>query len=80
LATWLYSDWRTYSGAAATARLALHLGEIEEKITADVSADGKSRSSASLIQLYERLEKQWNAMSIGSVAGGMSVATFRKPT
>ena len=55
-----YSDWRTYSDsdpAAKLARLRLHIVEVSDLITADVTKGGSSRSVASLSTYLATLEK-----------------------
>lgn len=58
---WTYSDWRTYADsnpAAKLARLRLHIQEISDAITADVSKAGASRGSNPLVTTLAMLEKQ----------------------
>lgn len=62
--------------AAKAARLALYIQEVEDKITADVSADGKSRGSHPLVALAERLSKEYEIIS--AAAGAVSVVAFRR--
>lgn len=55
---WTYAGYR--SEATDLARLTaarLHAQEITNAISADVSADGKSRNSGVLVQLLARVEK-----------------------
>lgn len=73
---WTYADFddaATYATAAAQlARLNLHIGEVRNSITADVSKDSASRSSGNLVQYLamlttrrQELEKKVNALSRG---------------
>ncbi len=60
---WTYSDWVTLTDAAAQrTRLALHIQEVTDAITADVASDGKSRSSQGLVQMLARLEARLAAL------------------
>lgn len=59
--TWTYSDWRSYPDSNPSAKLAqlrLHIQEVSDAITADVSKHGSSRSSSSLTTYFDRLEEQ----------------------
>lgn len=58
---WTYSDWRSYadsSPAAKLARLRLHIEEVSDQITADVSKGASSRSVSPLNQYLAMLEKR----------------------
>lgn len=61
---WTYSTWRslpettTAQAAAKLAQLSLHIVEVSDAITADVSSGGKSRSSGSLTEYLGRLEAE----------------------
>jgi hypothetical protein len=76
---WTYSDFEdtaTYTTAAARlARLNLHIGEVQAAVSADVSADGKSRSVGSLVQYLAQLRKRQTELEGGPAAmtgGGFS--------
>lgn len=76
---WLYSDYITLSDpAAALARLNSHIQEVSDKITADVSADGKSRSSQTLKDYLDMLLKRRDSLSaaVSGIAGNRTLATF----
>jgi len=51
---WSYADWITYAESTAAevtaklTRLRLHMQEVSQAVTADVSAGSKSRSTGSL--------------------------------
>lgn len=62
--------------AGRAARLALYIQEVEDKIMADVSADGKSRGSHPLVALADRLSKQYD--SLISATGAVSLVAFRR--
>ena len=58
--TWTYSDWRSYADSnpsAKLARLRLHIEEVTDAITADVTKGGSSRSSNPLLGYLSMLEK-----------------------
>lgn len=55
MATWLYADFATKTGADRLTRLRQHIAEVEAAINIDVSADGKSRSSGTLESKLKRL-------------------------
>lgn len=74
---WTYSNWRSLTTTAArAARLALYIQEVEDKITADIAADGKSRGSHPLVALSDRLAKEYDGL-IGAT-GAVSRVAFRK--
>jgi hypothetical protein len=78
---WQYSDYITLlltDPVAGATRLAQHIQEVSDKITADVSADGKSRQSHPLNSYIEMLMKKYDGVGpVASIAGGLSHATFR---
>jgi hypothetical protein len=59
---WQYGDFddaATYPTAALKlARLRLHIGEVRGAISADVSSDGKSRSSGNLVTYLNTLVEE----------------------
>lgn len=75
---WTYHDFEdaaTYATAAARlARLNLHMGEVRAAIQADVSSDGKSRSSGNLVSYLAQLETRRKELSAATgSAGGRSL-------
>lgn len=79
---WTYNDWdeQTTNDLRLT-RLRSHISEVTSEIGADVSADGKSRSSGSLTAYldYLKSEKDRLLKLTGGVNGGVSVVKFKKP-
>ena len=78
---WTYSDYRQQGTLnAQIARLDLHIQEVTDAITADVSSDGKSMSSGNLVTLRDSLTKERERMAgmpgasgVG-IGGGMTIA------
>lgn len=78
--SWTYSNWRSQTTPAAQlAQLKLHIQEVTDAISADISADGKSRSSGSLTTLLAALEKRFDQLvAAGAVSGGTSYLKMRR--
>lgn len=56
---WTYDDYITETDLSAKrTRLALHIREVSAKITADIAADGKSRSSVVLKDYLDGLKTE----------------------
>ena len=78
---WTYSDYITLGPTSAgLTRLRLHIQEVTDAITADVSSDGKSMSSGNLVTLRDSLTKERErlagmpgASGVG-IGGGMTIA------
>ena len=82
---WTYSDWVTLDnvGNARLARLRLHIQEVSDRITEELSSSGRSISSASLTQYLKDLKSEENQFgSNGPRANGRSRvlrADFKEP-
>jgi hypothetical protein len=77
---WLYSNWRSETTPAAQlAKLNLHLQELSDAVTAEISGDGKSRSSNAIAQMVQRLEEQREKLQrrVGLIGGGVSITSHR---
>jgi hypothetical protein len=77
---WTYSGFRSEATDAARLTMArLFAQEISDKITADVSADGKSRASSPLNSLLASTEAYIDKLesSVGRGAPAISVADLR---
>ena len=61
---WTYADWITYAESTAAeaasklTRLRLHMQEVSQAVTADVSAGSKSRSTGSLNEYLRDLRTE----------------------
>lgn len=67
MATWTYNDWITLSTPALReSRLRLHIQEVSEQMTADVTKGNASRSTGGLgtylSELYEQLDQLMTVM------------------
>jgi capsule polysaccharide export protein KpsE/RkpR len=61
---WTYAQWRQVSGLVARrAQLRRHMDEVEERITADRSAGGQSRSVSALEAKLARLTQEEEKLS-----------------
>lgn len=70
-AVYTYSDWTTITDKAARlVRLGLHMQEVAERISAEVSGDGRSRSTSSLQQYYDGLLKAYDKLQAQVEASG----------
>jgi hypothetical protein len=59
MANWLHSGWRQESGAAAQlVKLDLHLTELSDAVSANVTKGASSRDSASLNQMIADLRAE----------------------
>jgi hypothetical protein len=76
---WTYSDWITQTtDSTRLTRLRLHIQEVSDKITQEVSSGGNSRSSSAL-QAYLadiRKEEKSLAAAVSGASGGVSRARF----
>jgi hypothetical protein len=81
---WTYSDWVTYprASAARVDRLAQHVREVTDLITASVQAAGTSVETTGLqnyaARLMEALEREEKAAGVsGTFGGGLTRVDMR---
>lgn len=82
--TWTYNDWRRQATPAEQLdRLNLHIEEVSSRLTAELSADGKSKSTTALNDYLARLEERADELEqtagAGVTNGGISLARNRAP-
>lgn len=72
---WQYSDYATQTTMTAKiARLDQHIAEVSAAVGADISSDGKSRSSQGLITLLRDLEAKRDKYAAHPEATGVGVS------
>lgn len=84
MAVWTYAGFENEANdQARLVMLRSHIGEVREKIAADVSADGKSRSSGSLNVYLQGLDDRRRELEEQLGESGKSPrvmpASFRAP-
>ena len=84
MATWTYSDWRTYADLTGRKnRVALYMQELSEYLTQETGADGQSISSNNIQQELARLEPLFKELEervaeTASSSGGGRVMQYRR--
>ena len=79
MASWTYSGFEAQATAALKlAMLQSHIGEVNAAVSADVSADGKSRSSGNLIQYLNLLQKRRMELEREAGVGGKGINFVQK--
>ena len=59
---WTYSDYVTYDyGSSRLSRFRLHLQEVMDALTAEVSANGRSKSTETIGEYLTNLQKREDA-------------------
>lgn len=72
---WTYADYATQTTMTAKiARLDQHIAEVSAAVAADISSDGKSRSSQVLVTLLDQLEKKRDKYAAHPEATGVGVS------
>lgn len=77
---WTYSAWRRQGTPRARLdMLNLHLEELSNAVTAEISGDGKSRSSQAIRDMIRDLEKERVGLEavVGGSGGGISYGRFK---